>query len=209
MTTYQIEILECPACHVNFRAWSVGSRNTFGATFYTDGFIEGPMYDEGSAFLVCPGCKRSLWREDIPIHDSILDSEYFRDKSKKSLPSAEDIHGARFIDILRQAAWKNDMQERYVRTRAWWAWNDVFRADQRREFNFSTEQAENLERLLELFDPNDSQDSIAMAEVLRELGRFTECLRQLEQHADPDLLPVAEAIRQLANNGNRRVAILK
>lgn len=208
MTTYWIDIKACPVCHTEFTAWSVGSCNTFGAKFYTDGFVDGPMYDEGAALLACPGCQRYFWTDDVPTRESIEDSEYFMNSAKQALPNAVDVRGARFKDVLRDAPWKTESQERYVRLRAWWASNDVYRGDKNQEFRLEPEQTANLERLLQLLDSSDPEDSLTIAELLRELGRFDECLRELDRLFDDSLLLAANTIRQLALRGERRVEIL-
>jgi hypothetical protein len=99
-------------------------------------------------------------------------------------------------------------KKRYVRFRAWWACNDVYRRDKDREFLLVPEQSANLERLLQLLDSNDPEDSLIIAELLRELGRFDECLQQLERHFDESLLLAVKAIQQLAKDRERRVAVI-
>ncbi len=47
------------------------SCNTFGAIFYTDGYIKGPMYVEESELLTCPGCKKTYWKTDVPTLESM------------------------------------------------------------------------------------------------------------------------------------------
>jgi hypothetical protein len=53
MTSYLIQIKQCPECGCQFKVWAIASCNTIDARFYTDGSVEGSMYEEGSALLTC------------------------------------------------------------------------------------------------------------------------------------------------------------
>lgn len=220
MTSYNVEIKQCPNCDCEFHAMVVASCNTFGAKFYTDGFIDGRMYDEGSALLTCPGCNRYFWRENVPTKKSMLDSEYFHNAELRSLPGAGEVRGNDYEDILPQALWKTEAQEKYIRIRAWWyateksnmssepgcfpSWSKPLRRTTE-EYNMSHEQEANLLRLLQLLDTNDPHESIMKAEVLRQLGQFDECLKQLDQPFADRYLKVIAAIKKLANCKKRRV----
>ena len=209
MTSYYLEIKQCPNCECQFAAWTVASCNTIRAKFYTDGFIYGPMYDEGSALLICPSCDRYFWHEEIPTQESIKDSEYFRDSARRSLPIAEQVYGSHYEDALRQALWKNKEQEKYIRIRAWWSFNNAYRGHPIEGFSLPPEQKANLRGLLHLLDTNDPDTSIMRAEILRELGEFDECLRVLDQAFNDRYLQVVDIIRRLAKSGNRQVAAIE
>ena len=205
MTSYQIEVRECPNCGCEFWALAVGSCNTFGAKWYTDGFVHGPMYEEGNAVLVCPKCNTYLWREDVPTRESMRDSEYFQNSERRSLSEAKQVCSRDYEDLLRQKQWNNQTQEKYIRIRACWAFNAVYRFQPEEEFNMLAEQEENLRRLLQLLDTN-KQDSLVMkAEILRELGQFDECLEAADQVCDGRYSEVVDTIRNLAKSGTRQV----
>jgi hypothetical protein len=212
MTIIIAQIRECPACHAQFQSWSTVSHNTFDATFYTDGYVKGDMYAEGSALVGCPACQRHFWQGDVPVQGYVSD-----DESERALPGALDIRDERLMELIREAFWTSDAQEKYVRMRAWWASNDVYRPQSdvlRRmgvppqEFSLTDEEIANLETLLELLNPNEAEESITRAEVLRELGRFDECLGELKRKFDKSLASAAKTIRQLAVERNPRVEIL-
>ena len=205
MTSYWIEIKQCPNCDCEFTVWAVASCNTFGAKFYTDGFVDGPMYDEGSALLTCPECNRYFWREDVPTRESMRDSQFFSDSERRSLPNAGQVHLRHYEDMLHQALWKTKTQEKYIRIRAWWSINSAYRGHATQEIDLSPEQEANLLKLLQLLDTNDSDELIMKAEVLRELGQFDECLKQLDQPFDDRYLPAIDAIKTLAKSKKRLV----
>jgi hypothetical protein len=203
-----IEIRQCPSCGCEFTAWAVNSCNTFGAKFYTDGFVKGPMYDEGRLVLICPGCRKYFWREDVPTLDSIRDRDYFLDSEKKSLAGAGWIQGHHFEDMVRQSFWRNPEEEKYIRIRAWWSSNSPNRDGPSQEFRLSTEQEENLRRLLELLDADDPNESLMKAEIFRELGQFDECLKLLANPFDERFLQTVDAIKDLAHDRKRKVELL-
>jgi hypothetical protein len=107
MTSYRIDIKQCPICNCEFAAPAVASRNTFGATFYTDGFVEGPMFGDGGALLTCTSCDRYLWSEEMPTMESIRDSDFLRDAGERQPPFATPVRGRGYEDALQQAVWKN------------------------------------------------------------------------------------------------------
>ena len=209
MTSYWIEIKQCPTCSCEFTAWAVASHNTIDAKFFTDGFVYGPMYDEGSALLMCPGCNKYFWREDVPTRESMRDSQYFRDAERRSLPDAKQVHGRDNDDLLHQAFWKSEAQEKYIRIRAWWSFNSAYRGHATEEFNLSPEQEANLLRLLQLLSTNDPDESITRAEVLRELGQFDNCLKQLDQPFEERYLAAVDTIKRLAMCKKRMVGTIK
>lgn len=180
-----------------------------GAKFYIDGFVDGPMYDEGSALLICPRCNRYFWREDVPTRESMPDHEYFGNPQRRSLPSAIQVRGSHYRHALHQALWKTSAQEKYIRIRAWWSFNSAHRGNITEEFGISPEEEANLLRLLQLLDTNDPHDSIMKAEILRELGQFDECLKQLDQPFDDRYLPTIDIIKKLATCKKRQVGTIE
>lgn len=213
MTSYAIEIKKCPDCDCEFKRLKVSSCNTFDAKFYTDGFILGPMYDETELLLICPGCAEYYWCEDVPTMQYISELEHSRDSELKSLPFSWSLsletHGSKCENVLRKKIWKSIQQEKYIRIRAWWAFNNTYRENETKPFEINTEEKENLLRLTALLDDNDLDESIKKAEVFRQLGRFDECLKQLNSIPNDKAPGIVEAIKMLAIGKKRRVAILK
>ena len=209
MTSYRIEIKQCPNCGCEFSAWAVNSCNTFGAKFYTDGSVEGPMYDNGSLLVICPGCSNYFWREDVPTLESIRDRDYFVDSDKQSFPRAEWLEGRHFEDMVHQAFWRTPDEEKYIRIRAWWSSNSPYRDGSCQEFRLSAEQEENLRRLLELLDADDPHGSLMKAEIFRELGQFEECLKQLAQPFGERYLLAVNTISKLANEKQRKMGLIE
>lgn len=108
MTSYFFELKACPVCHTEFMTSSVRSCNTLALRFIRTAL----WYDEGSALIVCLGCQRYFWKEDVPTRETIGESEYFMNPAKEALPGAVDVRGARFQDLRREASWTTASQEK-------------------------------------------------------------------------------------------------
>jgi len=212
MTSYQIDIKQCAKCGCEFTSWEVASCNTFGAKFYTDGCVKGPMYDRGSPLLICPGCSKYFWREDVPTLESMRDNKYFikyvGNSDKRAFPNSGCVQGHHYEDMVRQSFWRTPDVEKYIRIRAWWSSNSPYRENPTQEFRLSTEQEDNLRRLLELLDADDPHESLMKAEILRELGEFKECLKLLAKPFEEMFLPTVDAIKALAHDRKRKVELL-
>ncbi len=134
------------------------------------------------------------------------ESDYLRDSKRESLPHAG---GVDYVGLLQQAFWETPAQEKYIRIRAWWSFNSAYRGNATEEFSMSPEQEANLLRLLQLLDTNDPYESIMKAEILRGLGRFEECLKQLRQPFEDTYLSAIDAIKKLASCKERGVGIVR
>lgn len=60
-------LVSCPKCTKPFKVYDSVSGNTFGATFWSDGWVDAPMMPEDKVVIVCPHCREAVWRDDC--HD--------------------------------------------------------------------------------------------------------------------------------------------
>ncbi len=223
MTSYAFEVKQCTKCGSQFTISSVRSCNTFGATYYTDGFICGPMFTHQSALLSCPSCREFLWRDELPTIESTTDYDYYRASLRKSMPDALGMGLLIYEDAIKARIWRTEEQERYIRIRLWWLYNsDYYKVRHRpwwllirergeqhnEEFVLSSEQEENLRRLLTLTDSPDPDMLIMRAEIFRELGEFGKCVEVLNKITDDRLQVAVDVIMRLARSGERRVEIV-
>jgi hypothetical protein len=228
MTSYIIEIKECPKCKCLFSSYQLNSCNTIGAIYYTDGAIYGPMYGEGNALIACPSCNSFFWRENLPTLKRVSESNFIRDTDLKLLPQENFINKRAFISLLDKEFWETSAQEKYIRTKAWWAYNDIYRGKAYNEFflvpekdyktgklrkdkteedfKLSFEGKANLLKLLPLLDMSNIDDIIRKSEVFRELGQFDDCINLLNQPFSDSDLVIVNAIRDLAINRKQMVA---
>ncbi len=56
---------QCTNCGKQFYSESFGSGNTFDATFWSDGYVDAPMYPDYPPFVRCPHCKTGLWLDKL------------------------------------------------------------------------------------------------------------------------------------------------
>jgi hypothetical protein len=218
MTSYRIEIKQCPYCDGKSPLLECVSSNTFGAQAYTDGCIVGPMHDFGSALMTCQRCGRHQWLEDVPTLKSMSEREYgsllhgnpesYRNRHPE-LGSPQPFFTDHYEDALHQELWKTEAQEKYIRIRAWWSFNNTYREKTTTEINLTPEQEANLLKLLQLLNKDNPETSIMKAEVFRELGQFDECLKQLDQPFDIRYLSAVNAIKKLANCKKRHVGTIE
>ena len=204
-------ILECPHCREPVRIYSIGSGNTFGAKFWTDGKIEAPMLPDRSPIVKCAKCTRLFWKAKakqlgrIEVYSvSKEEEERFAKASNALDPTEQDL-----LNLSEARDLSRDEQVT-VRRRAWWLANDRFRSN--RESNktgFSEAQLGNLRRLYSLLDEQDPGERILKSEISRELGNFEECLQLLEKEfEDNGEAARAMFIRELAAKKNSRVTQL-
>jgi len=146
-------------------------------TIYTDSFNEFAL--SSGALLACPHCSAAYWSKDLPISSTYSLGE-FRGKSR----SASPIGGARLVELVSQNFWQNPDEEFFLRVLAWWWLNMPYRKSQEEQAAGAEIDGwlnENLSELLRLVEANTTSGAIMRAEILRELGRFQECIDVLDQ----------------------------
>lgn len=265
MTTFNAEIKKCPACRKKYGLNVMTSGNTIGAEYYTDLYMRAPMGSVGSAIIKCPNCCRYSWYDEVPTvkglgrrcdwqNDSIWWSisrrfmlavmEFFSaptDCLYKNL-NKTSIQHVYFVDtddygiLMQKRFWRSEDEELYVRTRAWWAFNNTYRPivtyeqvpndrciEYRelvdygplysKEYVSIPENDANMIRLLELVAPDDPNNLLLRAELYRELGYFKDCIKELDgiealNHCNVDQVRFAERIRELALEKQRKIALV-
>jgi len=167
----------CESCGQPFGQPTIRSGNTFGATYWTDGRMDAPMLPDRPELVKCPSCKAMLWIEDQESIGEVYPSQFrdpeFKDLRLFALPSAEDYLRVLADDSPRPRPTSEAAHQwqRYVRVRAWWAFNDPRRTAAVKAPITAAETA-NLRALVDLLDDRDANDRLMKAEVLRELGQF-------------------------------------
>ena len=225
MTSYYGRITKCPQCAGEIATLEVGSCNTFGSTFYVDGYVESGGYDGGHPLLVCPLCKKYIWHDELPRGRILHDFDTSGTPKPGGMQIAEGVHGRDHIDALRQAPWKTDAQEQALRIRARWSFHHTngelaslpeARAAETRQLltkedttDLSPEQEENLQKLLALLDLAIPEERLMRADVLRELGAFDDCLATLKHKFRAGYDSTVRTIASLAKARRRHVAIIE
>lgn len=199
-------VKKCPNCQGFILEPTMVSGNTFGAEFWSDGFMKAPMYPEYPWLVECPFCQYTFWIDESNELDRIApgtvpDAKY-RDARKYITPDE-----ARYLEVLQSNKLPRKKEE-YLRIRAWWAANDAIRfmPAPPQEFAFSEGQVKNLLALNDLLKKPDPQERLMRSELMRELGRFDESRALLEHKFPSKLQPVAKILKNLCEEKNRFVA---
>jgi hypothetical protein len=190
-------VRECPHCKAHVVQEDTLSGNTIGAKYYTDGKREAKMLPDHPALVKCPLCRGLFWIDEAKELDVGFDAA--KGKEQVMAPSEKEM-----LNFLAGLGLPKD-QEIYLRMRAWWVANDVWRWLPNPKPAFSPEQVKNLESLSALFDESEPNQLILKAEIARELGRFDECLLLLSYQFDEDYGFVVGFIKKLAEEKVRAV----
>ena len=199
MTQYRVHTVRCPNCSRWFNFTRLAMYSTFAGastTIYTDFFNEAAP--SNSALLGCPHCSTTYWSKDLPISSTYGLGE-FRGKS----PSASPIYGAKLVELLEQRFWKTQEEEFFLRVMAWWWLNMPYRkAEEGKSTAAEIDERlhENLSGLLPLVEATTTSRTIMRAEILRELGRFQECIGVLDQLIKSKATDVNDIGNRLAIN---------
>lgn len=198
-------IRECSACAKHIMENTLGSGNTIGARFWTDGKRVAPMLPDSPWLVKCPHCKTLVWideqRKVGEVPPWVSAPAEFPDARPAKTPAFTDY--AKFI----KAGVRDREHERYVRTRAWWAGNDPRRKDQQ-PTPLTDFESQNLRALVKLLDEADGMDRLMKAEALRELGEFAAAEELLAVKFDDDLRHAVLFIRDLIQKRMTAVAEL-
>ena len=206
MTTYAPSIIrKCASCDLHIQEDVLASGHTSNARYWTDGKCEAPMLPDSHWLIACPHCDALAWIDELEQagtwdwYSGQPRLPVFADAREPDEPTLEQ-----YLFVLARPGLGRD-KERYARIRAWWASNDRRREGGERSALSPRERA-NLERLVQLLDPASPSDRLMRAEILRELGRFTRALDELDSPLDEDFAEVALRIRSLAASCDPYVA---
>jgi len=215
MTPGPILVYRCPDTNKPIFAGSTGSGNTFGATFWTDGFMDAPMLPEELPFLLSPHSGKLLWISDLVL----LKEEHFfyenrsMEEIEKAHPGAKWAEEEALMDpVLYHLETHKNLtlkREEILRLYAWHRSNDPVRQDPPGEPLRTPGILANMEKLEELLAPVNKADArLLRAELLRELARFEESLAVLTLVRSSSRKAARDAIRALAQRKETIVARL-
>jgi hypothetical protein len=205
----------CPHCKTALRKSTFRSGNTFGATLWSDGYLDAPMLPSTIKVTRCRSCAKAFFIQDaeslgsywsciVPGHD---EGDTILPDRCKGAPYIGDAKPDALSELIPQTEDRDRL--RYLCIRIWHIHNQAYR-DSNAEGQVERPAGfdENLERLITLLDEDRGQDQIMKAEALRELGRHAEALALL-QDIDVKFGWMADQIRSMAQAGDRAVGVLR
>lgn len=219
-------IIACPECGDLARRPTLASGNTFHAVQWSDGKLDAPMLPEYPELTRCRGCRKLYWLRDAPEAGEL---EPFHDYEGEDIPPAwltaeraDEPDLDEYADALEAAMTTDRDDERFLRTRYWWLYNDPHREQQQHEARGSRRQSKHLKRALQraaahaprmeanlkqlakLLDARKTHERLMKAEITRHLGRFDKAIALLEK-CPARLRDYADQLLVFAKEGNRAV----
>lgn len=213
MTTFRTRILKCPHCENHMSTYELTSYMVHSSVAYSDGKVDcNPprMFDK--RILICSECKKEFWRDDAFIeyenhnitYDKLPEAMDFHD-----LPFAFDqdysIKLATYFSNLLEKGFANTIErEVFLRIEMWQLLNNSNRSNtdkiSKKLFNKVrsgvTSEGElennkdlfesNLGRLISIYEPENDDMLLMLAEMHRELGNFSKALSLLDEIENVD-----------------------
>ncbi len=193
------QIVACSHCGALAHYRTLDSGNTMGAVTWTDGRQSAPMLAEPPAVVRCHACAKGYWLADAEI--GVVERD-FRAKEPvpeawKTAPEVNEPSAGDYLLAIEAGLAKDEAQEKWLRTLAWWRANDSAR-----EWRFAAESTpaspdgfrRNLLRLIDLLTDDTDDDRLVRAEGLREMGKFA-AGEQALQEVSTELGWVVEQLR--------------
>ncbi|MFT7773686.1 hypothetical protein [Roseateles sp.] len=213
-------IIQCPGSTEIRQAPSIGSGNTFGATFWTDGYMVAPMLPQFPAITRCTADGPFFWVSSAQVVGSF--QPWQRDPAPArawlDAPVVRELTGDEFLQAIAQGLGETAKRLSHLRHHAWWAANHVHRPSSdaqaptvASDFPEGSASRANPEALVASLDETDPDQLLTKIEGLRELARFDEAAQLLASAAfsDEQLRPWVSLIRERVRLRDARVAKLR
>jgi hypothetical protein len=197
MTPGPTIVLKCSACGDQIAQPTIGSGNTFGARFWTDGKREAPMLPDDLWLVTCPHCGALVWIDEL---EQVGEMEPWEagDENPAQFPDARSYETPTMRDYLTtlEMGVSGTEKEYYLRLRAWWAGNDQRRYGMEAA-PMSSVETDNLRAYALLLDGTEENDRLMKAEAMRELGLFEEAKALLTEPFSDEVSHAVAMIREL------------
>ena len=164
------------------------------------------MLPKYPAIVRCPGCNQLSWLEDLQRVGEI--SVFERSDIPLEWERAAHVPGLAAEDwllALESGLARDVQQERYLRIRIWWAFNDSYRtvpAAEHPAVELPDKIRTNMERLVAILGTTDSNELLMKAELLRELGDFESAKAVLTGIHSSDVAEVVLQLHSLCDSGD-------
>ncbi len=209
MTTFRPCILKCPQCKSNMSSYELTSYTVHNSVVYSDGKVissSSGMLDH--LILICSECYAAFWKDDAVLEDDNLNNSYGELPEAKDfhdLPFAFDSDYSSklaiyFSELLEKGFANTVKREVYLRIKLWHLLNNskrndagkfyskLFKKNKEPEFKRGELSREadnlfkaNLNRLIDIYKPENDDELLMLAEMYRELGNFSQALLLLDE----------------------------
>lgn len=213
-------VIQCPGSAELRQVPSINSGNTFGATFWTDGYMVAPMLPQFPAITRCTADGPFFWVSSAQVVGRFQPGQRHPAPPRAWLdaPVVRALTGDEFLQAIGQGLGDSADRLSHLRHRAWWEANHAYRRatevqDPTPESDFPAGSATraNLEALVASLEDSDPEQLLTKIEGLRELARFDEAAQLLASAAlkEAPLQPWVRLIRERVDLRDARVAKLK
>lgn len=201
MTTFESILLKCPHCSTLMSAFELMSYTVHSCVSWSDGKSDAGIPDMGQ-ISICPACEKEFWKDDAIVRP---DEGH---EPQHEVPSAMDVYDLEWnfaIDrdvrkivyyekLINDGFADTDVKEFFLRTRLWWAINDIVRSltplhavrnlgmlsailshrrkSKRLYRSFASLRNENLDALIRIYQQDPAIDPLYQANMFRERGLF-------------------------------------
>lgn len=212
-------LIQCPGSSEIRQVPSIGSGNTFGANFWTDGYMVAPMLPQFPVITRCTDDGPIFWVSSAKVVGEI---DRWRDNAAsapppawQAAPAVRELSGAETLQAIAQGLGDTPKKLSYLRRRAWWLANEAHRSASPpgqpvavSDFAAGSEARANLEALVASLDESNADQLLFKAEGLRQLARFDEAeqLLKSEKLDDPRMKSFVDMVRQRTLLRDARVA---
>ncbi len=232
MTTFGTQILVCPHCSNKMYSYVLSSYYVHSSILFSDGQADcSPLNLPDSSILICTECKLEFWRDDALLEDEntdFSDSDLPEAKDINDLdfafePDFLSKRIAYYFSLLEKGFANTLDREIYLRIELWHLLNNKIRykptgiidnllkGNLKEVFSGKEEMPEaiknlfnsNLEKLINVYIPENDGERLLLAEMYRELGDFNKALKLLEEikhHNNED------HIKQIVKAAKRKIS---
>ena len=197
---------KCPKCENVISRESLRSGNTMAAKLYSDGKMIAPMMPEFPEITRCSKCKTIFWIDKAELAGTsdpfILDREEFINSEEAGFLTIIE-----YKEALTMGSYSDIGEEKFLRIRAWWTFNDRVRNKEELFLNENEKSFwyENSNRLLELLNNEDTEDKIRIAELNRNMENFENCMEVMDSIKDENYEWVKVKLRDECIKKNDKV----
>lgn len=175
-------VYKCPNCGNLLKKGSLISGNTFDMKIFSDGKRIAPNLPDFPDITKCKKCNSIFWLSKLKKIGT-FDGDATKNPDWANADKAEFLDIDDFFNALETANARNKNDELIIRQQLLWAFNDRIR-DGKNLFNDENDEIrwkDNINKLLNILDKSDLNQKIMIAEINRNLGKFENCIRIINE----------------------------
>jgi hypothetical protein len=196
-------IIACPHCQGPLQAYDTVSGNSFGATYYSDGYRDAPMMPVDTGIGICGHCGQGIYRDEAKTIledklDARTDPRFKDDPAYQEPPMYRSTLNPQLLYPLIRST-TDAYKRRSLHMFCMWGHNHT------RDKLWANDARDNLLQLLTYLRTDSPHDLCMSADVHRQLGDFEECIARtqtlLDKPAAGDFHTAARQIQAAAKSG--------